>query len=59
MIRMKFCWHRKKLKENLMVRDFLENLYSLIIAGIEDQLIDDPRNIIYDSHYFELKELLR
>jgi hypothetical protein len=29
-----------------------------IHLGIEDQLIDDPRNIIYDSHYFELKELL-
>ena len=33
--------------------------FLLSSVAIEDQLIDDPRNLIYDSLYFELKNLLR
>ncbi len=44
-----------KLKTALIITRFV---YYHRLA-IEDQLIDDPRNIIYDSHYFELKDLLK
>ena len=45
----------KKLNSNPSEKDH----YSHSFLGIEDQLIDDPRNIIYDSLYFELKDFLR
>lgn len=33
-------------------------LFTVFLA-IEDKLIDDPRNVIYDGLYFELKDLLK
>ena len=60
----KFHCPRKKLKRSSTVRTANQTILALLNSsfnalGIEDQLIDDPRNIIYDSNYFELKDLLR
>jgi hypothetical protein len=42
-----------------MVLALLRNNLLIDYLAIEDKLIDDPRNIIYDGLYFEVKDLLR
>ena len=54
-----FYSHPRKLIRSLIVRGSGWKNILIMFLAIEDQLIDDPRNIIYDSLYFELKDLLR
>lgn len=42
-----------------MVLVLFGNNFLIDYLAIEDKLIDDPRNIIYDGLYFEVKDLLR
>lgn len=47
----------RKLNGKHLIRLIL--MFIAFIVVIEDRLVEDPKQIVYDSLYFELKDLFR